>query len=642
MSTAGQSSKPKWYFPELPDASDIRGMTDYSSKFGIQQWVSLMREICQNSLDEADGSGRPVEVEFSFEKIKRQDYPEIFADIPKFIKGAKASLGGGREGDRNFLKDTEAVLDSEEIEILVMRDFKTNGLTKIGEKTGGTWGALIRSQGFSHKSNNGAAGSKGVGKTAALACSRARMIFYNTRSQEGVGFQGRFGLPPLVNEESRSLDTPGHFCVVEENNRIRPIYPHDNCSFRDRFSRGDGQLGTDVIAIGVREEGDRTLGLRESAVINFFPAILNENLVVRISEEESGERFSIDKNSIEAEISSLIKLWSEMEDSKEKNKKMEILKGVQRMVNAMKTQPPLKLSVNEEADNVFLWHMPCEGGSSVLYTRATGMKILERSVVGMKPFVAVACVQKGNLNEKLRLAESEAHDNWVHKGQPPEVQKARKAIFKEVEDFIRENYEEDLSSISADSGLTGSREGENTLQDTDPLSPFSEIKKISEIQQGPKTDTSSTEGQGTKTPPTPPGPPPTPPGPPPTPPGPNPPIDPTPTGGTRGITKKKAVFSSRVFGYGEGVFKIVIKALTDISDLNVRFYPEGEDTSIRELPLCFKFVENSGEISKETFSGLSITMQKNESRKFVVKFEDVDDLDFNHCAIRMEAVGKAR
>jgi hypothetical protein len=68
-------SKTGWYFPSGRNLEKTSASNAYVETFTDHKLESLAREICQNSLDAADGSNQPVRVSFKLMQIDTQDLP---------------------------------------------------------------------------------------------------------------------------------------------------------------------------------------------------------------------------------------------------------------------------------------------------------------------------------------------------------------------------------------------------------------------------------------------------------------------------------------------------------------------------------------------------------------------------------------
>lgn len=682
----------KWYFPPQRRDDKLTGTTDYSEIFASDLTTSLMREICQNSLDAARRGNKksspanavPVRVEFKFQQIRKADFSEIFNSALDFIKGAEdfqkkqEEAGSENRADREFLKDARAALSQKEIPILLIRDFGTPGLDGIKnddetDKPEETtdWTKLVDSHGLSYK-KSGSGGSKGVGKAAAWACSRAKMVFYATRSRDGVGFQGCFRLLPLYDphDKARKLKNVGDFCLVSEETdaagaKLEPISdPHD-CAFFEKFRRPEGEenFGTDVIVIAVKDsvKNSAKTKLPAAAILNFFPAIVRERLVVEI-EDEMGEKIEISAETLDERLKRLISdKTAQKESAKQRaknrlEKEISELQKTQEMIAAMgRAEAHDEISVRNKGKELGIaeiWHAPSETqfDNNILYTRAAGMKIQEKSVgLGLRGFVAVVRVKEGppreapheeSLEELLRGAEPAEHNRWSGRGKSAAVKEAVNAIFSCTEQFLREKYRNDETQIvGGDSGITFPRAG-NAQVDAGSFDPFTSSPRVKTAGNAkPKSSTETTSNAGTN----------------------GGEGDGTPiSGDKKGKTKgrggngraagggnggnfgvRPSSLDVRIFGTGrvaDGVFCVVVKARRDVKNASLRFHLEVESGKRDD---ALSFLESPSENFEGTHavkSTAKFSLQTGATKKFFVKFQPCHGVRFRDCAIAVDVL----
>lgn len=649
-----------------------------------------MREICQNSLDAArrrnekssSADAVPVRVEFKFQQICRVDFSEIFDDALRFVDGAEdfrkkqEEAGSENRADREFLKDARNALSQDKIPILLIRDFGTTGLDGIknDDETDEpdetkTWTKLVNAHGLSYK-ESGSGGSKGVGKAAAWACSRAKMVFYGTRSCDGVGFQGCFHLLPLYDPydktRKRKLKSVGNFCLVSEENdadgaKLEAISdPHD-CAFFNKFTRPEGEenFGTDVIVIAVKDsvKNSAKTELPTVAILNFFPAIVRERLIVEI--EDGTGKIEISAKTLDERLECLIlgktKTAQEAKQRAKKRLEKEIseLQKTQEMIAAMRRAEahdefPVRDEDNKELGIAEIWHAPSTTqNNSVFYTRAAGMKIQEKPIgFGLRGFVAVVRV-KSSLGDRLREAEPPEHNCWSGRGKSADVKKAVRAIFSCTEQFLREKYRNDETQIvGGGSGITFRRAGDAQAE-AGALDPFTSSPIVKTAGNAkPKSSTETTLNAGTD----------------------------GGEGGSEisGNKKRKtkgrggngrsagggngknfgvrpSSLDVRIFGTGsvaDGVFRVVVKARRDVKNVSLQFHPEvesgnrGKALSFMELPS-----ENSAEARQVSETKTAkFSLQTGATKKFFVKFkrrdDDGDDVMFRDCAIAVDVLAE--
>jgi hypothetical protein len=117
-----------WYFP-----SRAGGETEGFSNAGLAEFrgnplQALAREICQNSLDAADGSGKPVRVEFHNSFMEMNKFPGM-DQMKKIIDACQAFWGV--EGDaktKKFISKAKLSFKENKFFVLRVSDFNTKGV----------------------------------------------------------------------------------------------------------------------------------------------------------------------------------------------------------------------------------------------------------------------------------------------------------------------------------------------------------------------------------------------------------------------------------------------------------------------------------------------------------------------------------
>ena len=97
----------EWYFPSRGYAETEGFSNSGLAEFRGNPLQALAREICQNSLDASDGSGRPVRVEFHVSFMDMNTFSGM-EQMRKVIEACQQFWG--KEGDantRNFLSQAK-------------------------------------------------------------------------------------------------------------------------------------------------------------------------------------------------------------------------------------------------------------------------------------------------------------------------------------------------------------------------------------------------------------------------------------------------------------------------------------------------------------------------------------------------------
>ncbi|WP_405639642.1 helix-turn-helix domain-containing protein [Streptomyces uncialis] len=145
----------------------------------------LAREVTQNSLDERLDPRRPVRVRFTLHELTGEHLHSFLSALkwdelePHYTAAAQPRQKVGRvlaEGLRALREDSSLLL-------LRVDDYNASGLT--GPEYGdGRYAAVVRRQLDSHKSDDRAGGSYGLGKATLWAASRLGLVLINSTLSE--------------------------------------------------------------------------------------------------------------------------------------------------------------------------------------------------------------------------------------------------------------------------------------------------------------------------------------------------------------------------------------------------------------------------------------------------------------------------
>ncbi|MBE6639863.1 MAG: hypothetical protein E7616_10580, partial [Ruminococcaceae bacterium] len=258
-----------WDFPLLgsgnESGSNIAAITMFNVGAGVMD--SLVREVCQNSLDAKNrelGNDIPVRVKFELCYVKRSDFSMFEGYRDAIIRSREYWENNPLKNDdiMAFLDYIENSLSADMIPVLVMSDYNTTGLRGVnpveGEKS--YWNLLVNTEGISIKDEKNSAGSYGIGKNAPFAYSALNLIFYNTLAVDGGrAFEGVARLATTTREcggKKRKTQPIGKYLYLENEYDFRPILPSDDCDLASlpMFFRGESEYGTDVAVFGFKEK----------------------------------------------------------------------------------------------------------------------------------------------------------------------------------------------------------------------------------------------------------------------------------------------------------------------------------------------------------------------------------------------------
>lgn len=390
-----------WRFPKL-DNGPKQGINDsgIATFKGSDLYNNLAREICQNSLDAmADGKTHVI-VEFKSQQIKKDDFDPM-TGLEQVFGNCRAYWEDKMEPKlKSFLEEAEAKFRAEYIDLLVIRDFNTTGLSgarsSVHEDT--VWQALTHSNGVTKK-QNGSGGSYGIGKNAPFACSSFRTVFYNTYAKEDntKAFQGVARLITHFQNNEATQGTGFYQNTVAQT----PIFEENSCAFRDLFVRDGDNYGTDVIIAGFKKTSSWAENIEKAIISNFFVAIANKTLVVRID--------ALELNA--ANLAERIKFYAAKENNaKAKEKRITTILEFYEAI----TNPDHKISGTIMDNNDVLLYIKKDDtySKSIAQMRSIGMVVRTRHHNIYTRYAAVMVVQSGRLNNLLKDIEPPTHDKW--------------------------------------------------------------------------------------------------------------------------------------------------------------------------------------------------------------------------------------
>lgn len=440
-----------WYFSDDLSPSDELVDKFADSKFGIDRWSSFAREIIQNSLDAQDDESKPVEVIFDLNKeLSISDIPGCNRTKEILEKCMKAATNKQTKGSYKVGLD---VLDKEKIYCLKISDKNTKGV-KTGREE--AWGAFVFDEGKSIKQRPGSAGSHGVGKKVPFIISSCNTVFYATKNKYSVGddeysdclLQGKTTLISWTDNDGKRKNSKGWYGVIDESadpkNRVNPIVASNDNDINPYFIRKD-DYGTDVIIVGVNiydNEADVTASIISAVLENFFVAILNENLVVKVLDEV------INKASFEKMFRKYYRTQSETKNG---------LEGCLRVYQGEANKSHKIYDKNANClGRIDIYFGLGNEHNKKYYTivRSHGMRITDyRLNKAGQPYTAVVYIDGKELNELLASLENAAHDSFVTKDENMEINRDAVYALEQIKNVVSE-YILEMTSINEKEGQT--------------------------------------------------------------------------------------------------------------------------------------------------------------------------------------------
>ena len=396
---------------------------------------SLAREVCQNSLDAADGSGRPVIVEFQNKFIPLEDFPgmdsmkDVIASCDRFWKEK------GDVNTKTFIKHAKKCLSdsSGKINVLRVSDYNTKGVSGAFSNEDITpWGSLVKGNAFSVKyDEQNAAGSYGIGKAAPFVCSNFQTVFYRTLDTEGI--KAALGVARLMAHESIVPVQEGEDVVRRAVGYYgldpsgKPSVEFDSLDALNERT----ECGTDLFIPGFNASSsdDRwIIEILREIVDNFLYSIYIGKLEIRI------ESRVLNRENLGAMLKFI--------DSKDAIKFYEVIRENPDVVETCRDFHgigTLRLRLLFSSDM----------NKKVLVVRSSGMKIARiSSLPRMISYTGFLELQGTELNSFFRAMENPSHNAWEPKrhGNPTKAKEYK----EEVETWVIEKINEKLIEISGE------------------------------------------------------------------------------------------------------------------------------------------------------------------------------------------------
>ena len=411
-----------WFFP-VADFGTKQGLNDTGVETFLDNPLeSLVRETIQNSLDaRPHNSTLPVVVKFDFFDKDINSVPGIESLKNGYIPAALTSWSGDSK-EYAYLKTMRDALNGESaVKILRIADYNTTGLDERN------WDALITETGVSSKSNNQAAGSKGIGKNAPFASSQFRMVMYSTKTTE---YERSIGVMVGVSykEGDDGVSQARAYLGSSHNNS----YAHQYSFHRDR-----NDVGTDVFVVGVKREYSESQGIIVLNVLeHFMLSIHNGTLEVQVDND------SITKESLPDFIEELSLAGDEHND------RLSQVKNYYNVLNNEYTQV-IYLDQNlvdrysfihtkQDASFLLLNTDTLASTNRVLMARRSGMRIKVQQFRAGVLFAGVFQAVGPDLNAFLRSLESAEHNDWTaERADGESEQLTARAFLRDLTNYLR-------------------------------------------------------------------------------------------------------------------------------------------------------------------------------------------------------------
>lgn len=405
-----------WNFPPN-NYGQITGLNDAGIEtFKGSPLDSLAREINQNSCDAKDPNNpNPVEVHFNLFEISPEEFPGI--DEFKIILESCLEYWKGNEKAELFFNNAISIISSDKIPVLKISDYNTTGLIGATQENRGGWHNLIKAVGSSDKGSQ-SGGSFGIGKHAPFACSDLRTVFYGTRDLETklFAFQGVSKLVTHKNNDGEPTQGTGYFGVIDKN---KPIFNPEQVN--PIFNREE--IGTDLFIAGFIKTNDWEEKIIKSVLENFFVAILDEKLIVKIGD--------VDINSFT--LPEMLEKYTKNDPECYSYKYYESY--------MLSSRSYFREDNFCDMGELELYVLPGDDSPKrVAMVRSTGMKIYDKDKFRTPFKFAGVLIAKGEkLNDFLRKIEPPTHNAWEpdRHEDPETAKKVIKSLYAWLNEKIR-------------------------------------------------------------------------------------------------------------------------------------------------------------------------------------------------------------
>lgn len=417
-----------WYFPNTVGGTG-RGYAEAGlATFGGKIIPSLVREVCQNSLDAADASGKPVRVEFERYTIQPEEIPG-FDQIRRAVGRAFVYWSSERSEDTNaHLQRVRKILGAKEVSVLRMSDFGTTGLGQAYKDKLGDWNKLIKIDGAATKGGE-SAGSYGIGKNAPFTASDLRLVFYRTFTREkengGRATQGIMRLPASPTNITRELSTmrsgTGYYCDSAQPDRLLPV---PCVPALDSLCKRT-QVGTDVFVYGFTGQKSWMDDVGSEILESFLLAIHEKRLEVVLQEKDETRIFTC------ATLEDNIKCYrSRAKNAAAYYQILARAEDVEEIKHDFHGLGELKLRIFTDPEK--------ELNRKVLVIRSNRMKIFHIDRISRNlPFTGIVELEGRELNRFFRAMETPAHDAWDPERYRADPKQAKK-YKKEFQDWVKD------------------------------------------------------------------------------------------------------------------------------------------------------------------------------------------------------------
>ena len=415
----------KWEF-NIMEGKNPQHTAAFLNSYGEMNFTPeeiAARESAQNTIDAGKNvNTRKTELVFQ-EIVLRGESKEDFFNIVGLKEHLLPRLTSIEDTENNFKDNAEQAFNTEELKLLLIRDYGTCGL-------GGNWQEYDRVDHFSRlvlalnlddkaKGDSSSGGSFGLGKTAYAKSSLINTVFYHSvfaptdrsdnvcrrfmgtgiypsHEYEGVKYGGYAYIGKKLNEnESQPFN----------DDEAEDIWESINNLFKEDISRSKDDIGTDILIPMTSLDLD---SIKEAIENYYFPALIENRMIVSF----------IDKDGIVSapdvyardNLDQFVRLYLEAKKNRENNDHVDhdkelLISSLKRHRNHSLGKIAIQRAEIDEAKS--------ERNNCVAITRDTGM-IVNYLKVGSEqyePAVGVFIADE-DVHKYLIKSENPAHSAW--------------------------------------------------------------------------------------------------------------------------------------------------------------------------------------------------------------------------------------
>lgn len=379
-------------------------------------YYRLAREAIQNIID-ARLPHKPAIATFSIKTFYPKELPG-FDQLKDKLNACLITHENKPESVSFYKSAIRSIENNHPIEVLIISDYNTVGLSGGDEDEEGNYVSLMKSVGSSSKFT-GEGGSFGLGKGAYFAASSFRTVYISSIYDGNKPvFQGKARLQSFKEEEDWKQGNGSY--GSEKQTAVRNIDDIPKNFRRD-------EQGLDFYIVGFKAQEDWETLMTKSIINWFWHAILRKKLIVNVGNTE------ISASNIDKLMHELFSI--EDEDSEEEPNPLPYY-------HAYLDEGSRKYKRNlDTLGNVELYILEKDGfPKKIAYMRETGMIIQKTSPGALNDYAGLFICDDEYGNKVLRAMENETHDEWNKDNvkENSEYHQAAKKADKELKEFVRE------------------------------------------------------------------------------------------------------------------------------------------------------------------------------------------------------------